>query len=205
MTITVNGVVDSSKTVKLLPTKQSGVSVSPTNVSPVLSSVLTVTLESTYPETLTVDSLNVVLVKKTDVSVTRPLYVISVDDAAKTIKIKYPGADSGDYFVQVTSKSIGRIDKSQLALKVYGKVTNFSPLSGSALGGTLVTIDGENFSTDPLDNPVKVGKQYCLVETSTPTQIVCRTMETGSVTEVPDAEVIVFLRTSEEAQSDVPM
>lgn len=29
-------------------------------------------------------------------------------------------------------------------------------------------------------------------------------METGSVTEVPDAELIVFLRTSEEAQSDVP-
>ena len=204
MTIKVNGVVDSSKTVMLLSTKQNGVSVSPTNVSPVLSSVLTVTLESTYPETLTVDSLSVALVKQTDVSVTRPLYVISVDDAAKTIKIKYPGADSGDYFVQVTSKSIGRIDKSQLALKVYGKVTNFSPLSGSALGGTLVTIDGENFSTDPLDNPVKVGKQYCLVETSTLTQIVCRTMETSSSAEVPDAELIVFLRTSEEAQSDVP-
>jgi len=127
VTITVNGVVDSSKTVMLLSTKQNGVSVSPTNVSPVLSSVLTVTLESTYPETLTVDSLSAALVKQTDVSVTRPLYIISVDDAAKTIKIKYPGADSGDYFVQVTSKSIGRIDKSQLALKVYGKITNFSP------------------------------------------------------------------------------
>jgi len=99
VTIKVNGVVDSSKTVMLLSTKQNGVSVSPTNVSPVLSSVLTVTLESTYPETLTVDSLNVVLVKKTDISVTRPLYVISVNNAAKTIKIKYPGADSGDYFV----------------------------------------------------------------------------------------------------------
>ena len=42
-------------------------------------------------------------------------------------------------------------------------------MTGSALGGTLVTIDGINFSDDPLDNPVKVGDHYCLVQTTSPT------------------------------------
>ena len=88
---------------------------------------------------------------------------MSVDDAEKTIKIKFPGADSGNYFVQLNSKTIGRIDKSFLALEVIGKITGFSPASGSAFGGTLVTIDGVNFSDDPYDNPVKVGNDYCLV------------------------------------------
>jgi hypothetical protein len=108
---------------------------------------------------------------------------MSVDDAEKTITIKFPGADSGSYYVQLSSSSIGRIDKTPLALEVYGKITGFSPASGSLLGGTLVTIDGENFSDNPLDNPVKVGNNYCLVLTTSPTQITCRVMEAYTTTE----------------------
>lgn len=44
-----------------------------------------------------------------------------------------------------------------------GKVTGFTPATVSVHGGSLVTIDGLNFSDDPLDNPVKVGDHYCLV------------------------------------------
>ena len=50
-----------------------------------------------------------------------------------------------------------------------GKVTGISSSGGSMLGGQYVTIDGVNFSNEPLDNPVKVGDTYCLVKTSTPT------------------------------------
>ena len=65
-----------------------------------------------------------------------------------------------------------------------------------------MTIDGINFSDDPYDNPVKVGNSYCLVETTNASQITCRVMETGAF-EATSTEVIVFLRTSEEAQTDV--
>lgn len=80
--------------------------------------------------------------------------------------------------MQVHSATIGRIDKAPLAIEVISKITGISPLSGSYLGGSLVTIDGENFSDDPYDNPVKVGDNYCLVETTSPTQITCRIVET---------------------------
>lgn len=87
-------------------------------------------------------------------------------------------------------------------MKVEGRITGISPLSGSYLGGTLLTIDGVNFSEDPLDNPVKVGDYYCLVETTEANQITCRVMETVLETS-QNAQVLVFLRTSEEAASDV--
>ena len=141
-------------------------SVSPTSVSPVLISTLTVTLESTYPHTLAAADFSAQLISTTDNTVTRPLYILDVDDSTKTLSIKFPGADSGIYHVQVSSTQVGRIDQSPLVLTVEGKVTSFSPASGSALGGTLITINGVNFSDDPLDNPVKAGNHYCIVQTT---------------------------------------
>lgn len=203
MNITVNGVSDTTQSVTLLTTKQSGVTVSPSSVSPVIASNLTVTLEPTYPETLNKADFSAKLVNVTDASDTRPLYIMSVNDTEKTIKIKFPGADSGSYLVQVTSSSIGRIDKENLAITVESKITGVSPLSGSNLGGTLVTIDGTNFSEDPLDNPVKIGNNYCYVQNSTATRITCRVAE-RTVADLGEHEVIVFLRTSEEAKVDTP-
>ena len=51
-TVTVNEVSDSAQAVTILPTRQSGRTVYPTRVSPVLATVLTVSLEETYPEVL---------------------------------------------------------------------------------------------------------------------------------------------------------
>jgi hypothetical protein len=70
-----------------------------------------------------------------------------------------------------------------LVLDVHASVTSISPLTGSKLGGTLITITGENFSNDHLDNPVKIGADYCYVITSSPTQITCRTDLLASQTE----------------------
>ena len=162
----------------VLGSKQSGVSISPSSVSPVLAQNITVTLESTYPHALVASDFKAKLVHATDSSITRPLYISGVDDGTKSVIIKYPGADSGDYLVQLSSTQIGRIDKSPLALTVEGRVTNISPLAGSLLGGTLLTIDGINFSDDALDNPVKVGDYWCFVRTTSANQITCRVMET---------------------------
>lgn len=126
---------------------------------------------------------------------------MDVDDSTKTVSIKFPGADSGIYYVQISSTQVGRIDQNPLVLTVEGRITSFSPASGSALGGTLITIDGVNFSDDPLDNPVKVGNNYCLVQTTSSSQITCRVMETGT-SQPSSTNILVFLRTSEEAQND---
>jgi len=96
-TVTVNGVANSSQSVTLLSTKQSGVSVAPSSVSPVLATQLVISLESTYPYALAASDFQAKLVLASDPTVSRPLYVMSVDDTAKTVTVKFNGAESGDY------------------------------------------------------------------------------------------------------------
>jgi len=85
------------------------------------------------------------------------MYVLSVDDTAKTITIKFPGAVSGSYNLSVSTTADGRLDSGSLNLEVIGEITNFSPLEASSAGGTLVTITGRHFSTVLTDNPVTLG------------------------------------------------
>lgn len=73
-------------------------------------------------------------------------------------------------------------------------------MTGSKYGGALVTITGENFSDVATDNPVMIGDQYCYVQTTSATQITCRTdLLSGQAAQ--DELIIVFLRTSEEAHT----
>lgn len=117
---------------------------------------------------------------------------------AKTLRVKFPGAHSGSYSLRVVSQIYGRIDTDGLKITVIGRVIDYQPKQGSVYGGTTITITGENFSNDPLDNPVKIGDNYCYVETSTATQITCKTDLLHN--EVPgDETFLVFLKTSEEA------
>ncbi len=161
--------------------------------------MLTINLEDTYPgQMISKDDFTAVLVSRDDPEFTRPLYVMSVNAADKSLRIKFPGAESGNYNIFLIGEGVGRIDKTPLALTVTSQVSGISPLAGSALGGTMVTIDGINFSDDKLDNPVKVGDYWCFVKETSATQIKCRVMETGTE-EITTVQVITFLRTSEEA------
>lgn len=54
------------------------------------------------------------------------------------------------------------------------EVTEFTPRSGSTLGGTRLTLTGKHFGTVPTDNPVKVGNNYCYVIETADTEITCR-------------------------------
>jgi hypothetical protein len=117
-------------------------------------------------------------------------------------KVRYGGAYSDLYKVEVRSKQYGNIDASALRFRAIGIVTDFQPRSGSLNGGTLITITGYNFSTDILDNPVRIGYTDCLVESSSNTEVKCRTlprMEGVAGTE----DFIVFLKTSEESECTV--
>lgn len=101
--VVVNGVQNTLMSVNVLGTKQSGLSISPSSVSPVLAQNITVNLESTYPHALDAADFKAKLVHATDNTITKPLYIVAVDDATKSVVIKYPGADSGDYLVQLSS------------------------------------------------------------------------------------------------------
>lgn len=198
ITIAMNGVDDSSLGVNLLAQAEETIQMSPTSVSPVLKSELVITLASSYPDALVAEDFTAVLFGITDTTYERTLFVMSVDDTARTVTIKFPGAWSGQYQLQLSSVQHGRIDSDLLILDVHGTVTNVSPLSGSKYGGALVTITGENFSDNPLDNPVMIGGHYCYVITTSPTEITCRTdLLTDQISQ--DELVVVFLKTSEEA------
>jgi hypothetical protein len=173
-------------------------SLTPNNASPVLKSEIVVALNSAYTTTMVATDFTAVLFSYNDTTYERELYVMSVDDSAKSLTIKFPGAESGLYYLQVSSVQHGRLDTDALVLDVHGTVTSISPLTGSVYGGTLVTIEGENFSDNPLDNPVKIGADYCYVQTTSTTQITCRT-DMLSAQVAQDELVIVFLKTSEEA------
>jgi len=101
-----------------------------------------------------------------------------------------------------------RLDNGSLEITTEAYITSISPLTGSVLGGTLVTITGENFSDVKTDNPVLVGDLLCEVESTSSTQIVCR-IEKRDVTIVKEDEIIaqtpfngevdVFLKVAESA------
>jgi len=133
---------------------------------------------------------------------------VEVDEVEKSITVMFGGAWSGDFSIQLSHSSIGRVDTGALVLRVGAKVTSISPLTGSIYGGTLLTIEGENFGTVPTDNPVQisynggVGSTDCFVETTSATQIKCRIDSSINKSNGDSGTVVVFLKTSEEAPCD---
>lgn len=91
---------------------------------------------------------------------------------------------------------------------VGSTVDSFSPQIGSIYGGTLLTINGNNWSTDRLDNPVSIvyngalGATICNVLTTSVDKITCRIQDFAIGQEKVDqkeGKAVVFLKTSEEA------
>jgi hypothetical protein len=133
-------------------------------VSPVLKSTLVITLDSSFAGVLDPEDLEVFIEEASNITNIRALNVMSVDNTAKTLSCKYGGAYSGLYKVIVRSISLGRFDADDVELLVQTKITDFTPKSGSRYGGTLITIYGDNFSEDKLDNNVRIGLYTdCLV------------------------------------------
>lgn len=168
--------------------------ISPTSVSPVLRSDLVIQLDDSYTGNFDTESfraeLNLISEITTghwafdydtglfnwieDEQTAWPLYVRSVNADSKTVTISFRGAPSGVYTVILFSSSQGRLNDQNLQITTESFVTSVSPRQGSAVGGTLVTITGANFSDDPKDNPVIIGETHCLVEESSHDEIKCR-------------------------------
>ena len=117
----------------------------------------------------------------------------------------FGGAYSGDYDMWVRHKTEGLVGSSSIPLNVGATVTNVSPKISSIYGGTVITITGTNFGTTKTDNPVSIFQNGfgntvpCHVLTTAPTQITCQVDDTITKTDSDVGEVIVFLKTSEEA------
>lgn len=202
MTMTVNGNT-ATFNVGVTDSPAAADSVDPASVSPVLKDTLTITLTNDGGITLDEDDLTVYLRHPTDSTRDKILNVESVDNAANSLQAAFGGAWSETYTVEVVSASQGRFN-SDISLHVGSTVTDYNPKTGSIYGGTLITIDGINFSDVSTDNPVGVGWDQCEIVSTSTTQIIARTplrdLAEGE-TELGEEETffIVALRTSEEA------
>lgn len=109
--------------------------------------------------------------------------------------------------MSIRHKHYGLLDTTDMLLDVSSTVTSIEPVVGSINGGTLLTIKGTNFGTQKTDNPVQlsthggVGSVDCFVQTINPTEITCRVdKDMKPKADATEADVVVFLKTSEEAQ-----
>ena len=187
----------------------------PTSASPVLQTNIDFTLSSDFPMTLTADNVEVWIKSKTNATAPiKFLRVVSVDDATKTITTKFGGAHSDTYDINIRHNQYGLVDMSAHTLTVGSSVTSMSPAVGSVYGGTLLTINGNNFGTVKTDNPVTInyngalGAVPCYVKETSETQIKCRVGDLSEAKKKPANQVwkaIVFLKTSEEATCTAPI
>ena len=183
---------------------KTGVTLNPTSASPVLKTMVNITLESTFPYTLAREDFSVNATNISSPEYFRQMNVVAVDDANKMISVMFGGAHSGDYAVNIRHSAYGLVDTEGLIFNVGSTVTSVSPQTGSIYGGTLVTIQGTNFGTVATDNPVQistlgaVGSIDCLVQTTSANEITCRVAPTVKA-DGTTGKMITFLKVSEEA------
>jgi hypothetical protein len=200
VTISVNGVSDTSLSVGVSSVVRIANSVSPASYSPVLKTNVMIFFDSSLDYTLETEDLYVTLVSTFDDS-TYDFNVVAVDNDPDipSVTFRYGGAWSGVYDIKLFSDTYGLVDTAGLSFEAVGTITDFTPSTIGVNGGALITISGYHFGDVDTDNPVKVGRYtYCYVQETSEYEIKCRVDEQPSF-DAGEDELIVFLRTSEEA------
>lgn len=114
---------------------------------------------------------------------TGKIYRLNIFELNNTyIKTGLPGGLPGVFTVEVNlaaslGDSIAAAPGTNTFTYVFS-VSSISPATGSIHGGTLLTITGQNFATEPQQTLVYVGDTlnwFCTIETITTTEIKCRT------------------------------
>jgi hypothetical protein len=209
VSVKINGLsVSQSLKFKMKKDVQLSKDLTPNSASPVLKTPVLIQLDKAFPHKLddiTAFSVNATSTK--DSSYVRYLNVLSVDDSAKTVRAMFGGAKTGMFQMSIRHKTYGLLDTKGMLLDVSSKVTDYSPKIGSIYGGTMLTITGTNFGKQKTDNPVQIstyggiGSIDCFVQEIKPTEIKCRVdPQMVAKKDNTDATMIVFLKTSEEAQ-----
>ena len=140
-----------------------------------------------------------------------PMNIISLgenedDDEIMDIIVRFPAAPTGEYELIMFHETHGYFENRE-SFEVGGLVLEFSPTYGSIYGGTLITIEGENFSDLESSNQVMVGNYFCELESFSSTELICRleAISYDSSYEVPDeieTELKVHLKVVEQAICD---
>jgi hypothetical protein len=142
MVIVINNLtVTNSLSLALRNTIKSGVSITPSSVSPVLKQNVTIQLETDFPYTMKREDFTVNATSETNSTYIRYMNVIDVDDANKQLVCKFGGAWSGKFSIKIRHAQFGLI-KSTLLLDVSANTTSVDKKTGSIYGGTLLTITG---------------------------------------------------------------
>ena len=181
MTVVINGqTVPTSSVFDLKSTVSFGNSISPSSVSPVLKTDITVQLEPDFPFTLLAADFTINATDQTNSSNIRYLKPVSVDDTAKSFVAKFGGAWSGLYDISIRHAEYGLLETTTLVLDVSSEVESISRNTASIYGGALLTIVGTNYGSTYTDNPVQIsyngglGSTHCFVQTTAATTITCR-------------------------------
>ena len=151
-----------SITVTAASTSMEITSISPTSSSPSEKGVLDIN-GNNFPTDISTISVSLVGATKT--------YQMKVLSSTGTlVKAGIPGGIEGAYKVVLTVGSVNAVANPASAVDFAYKIplTGISPLTGSHFGGTLITIDGANFSPSQTDMMVSVGLELntvCRIET----------------------------------------
>jgi hypothetical protein len=204
--ITINGEkFDISGDFAVKNENESTLTMTPMSVNPVLKKFINITLDSTFSPVLKAGDFEVSIHSKHDLTYSKRMNVVRVDDSTKLLECKYGGALSGDYSVRIHHITYGLIDTSALTLKVESHVSMISPTSGSINGGTLVTLTGINWGDQKTDNPVEIsyngalGSTKCFVTETSEKEIKCRIDSSKKIEDGKKGKMLVFLKTYEEA------
>jgi len=156
-------------------------------------------MDENFAEELIVDDLWVSLIQQEDPTIIKACNVIDVHNENKTITVRFGGAYSGIYDIEVYSDTYGQILTDGITFEAVGTVTDIYPTSGSIYGGTLITITGYHFSDEASDNPVSIGGMTCNVEESSEFEIQCRMIDLSGIQSGAEGQLLIFMKMSEEA------
>ena len=125
----------------------------------------------------------------------------SCDDPNKIIYVNINGAWTGLHEFDVFSTDFGSYSAANLFWEAVTIIDIVTPSTGSAYGGTLVTLTGQHFSNEPLEDmaySIFIGDAGCEIESRTDTEIQCRIEERDGST-LTNEPVSVYMKLSEEA------
>ncbi|CAH1788932.1 unnamed protein product [Owenia fusiformis] len=106
--------------------------------------------------------------------------VVSSSDTQ--ISVTLPPLPPGSHPIDVTVGTYGYADKSSVTntdILVSFEVNNVSPLIGSMIGGTVLTLTGQGFGSAGANN-IQVGRTSCTILSETNSKIVCKIDETAT-------------------------
>ena len=87
----------------------------PSSASPVLKEILSIMIEN-FNNEIVYSDISVTLISVLDPTIIMPINIVNIDNTPgnKSIQVKYGGAQSGNYTLNVTSTLYGSFDTSTL-------------------------------------------------------------------------------------------